>query len=146
MFGSSLGIGGSLIPLDERLVALASLAIVVLVLVLVLGSFCPLCQGQQRLSKSSSAAVDDHDDDDEGDGNLKQFCLGSLVLQHHLSAARAWQVGSAGRGRGREGEGTCRPCADLTLAKQYKSKKDLAAGCRLIDTSPRLKIENRIES
>lgn len=108
----------------------------ILVLVLVLGSFCPLCQGQQRLSKSSSAAVDDHDDD-EGDGNQKQFCLGSLVLQHHLSAARAWQVGSAERGR--EGEGTCRPCADLTLAKQYKSKKDLAAGCRLIDTSPRLK-------
>lgn len=108
----------------------------ILVLVLVSGSFCPLCQGQQRLSKSSSAAVDD--DDDEGDGNLKQFCLGSLVLQHHLSAARAWQVGSAEQSKG-EGEGTCRPCADLTLAKQYKSKKDLAAGCRLIDTSPRLK-------
>lgn len=94
MFGSSLGIGGSLIPLDERLVALASLAIVVLVLVLVLGSFCPLCQGQQRPSKSSSAAVDD--DDDEGDGNLKQFCLGNIIYQLHERGK--WAVQREGDG------------------------------------------------
>lgn len=109
-------VGRSLIPLDERLVAL--------LLVLLLGSFCPLCLGQQRLSKSSSAAVADDDRDGDEDGNLKQCRTLAPVLQHHLSAARAWQVGSASRIREQgAGEGTCRPCADLTLAKQYKKVK-----------------------
>lgn len=99
--------------------------LLVLVLVLVLGSFCPLCLGQQRLSKSSSAAVDD-DDDDEGDENLKQFCFGSGIATSFISCTSVASGHCSERER--EGEGTCRPCADLTLAKQYKSKKDLIAG------------------
>lgn len=102
--------------------------LLVLVLVLVLGSFCPLCLGQQRLSKSSSAAVDDDDDDDERDGNLKQFCLGSGIATSFISCTSVASGQCRDREREGDGEVTCRPCADLTLAKQYKSKKDLAAG------------------
>lgn len=73
--------------------------VLVLVLVLVLGSFCPLCQGQQRLSKSSSAAVDDHDDD-EGDGNLiwaRWYC--NIIYQLHERGK--WAVQSRERERER---------------------------------------------
>lgn len=124
-------VGRSLIPLDERLVAL--LLVLLLILVLLLGSFCPLCLGQQRLSKSSSAAV--ADDDGDEDGNLKQCRTLASVLQHHLSAARAWQVGSASRERERERERV--PAGRVLISRlpnNTKKSKDLA--CRLIDTSP----------
>lgn len=80
------------------------LLLLLLLLVLVLGCFCPLCLGQQRLSKSSSAAVDDDDDDDEGDGNLKQLCLGSGIATSFISCTSVASGQCRQREREREGE------------------------------------------